>query len=54
MESFGINLGIEILIFDIDLLLYTLPLLSYTLISVYPFNLQGKTLIVGDNLENSI
>lgn len=29
MESFGINLGIEILIFDIDLLLYTLPLLSY-------------------------
>lgn len=30
MESFGINLGIEILIFDIpvDLLLYTLPLLS--------------------------
>lgn len=44
MESFGINLGIEILIFDIDLLLYTLPLLSYTLISVYPFNLQGKNL----------
>lgn len=28
MEGFGINLGIEILIFDIDLLLYTLPLLS--------------------------
>lgn len=44
MESFGINLGIEIFIFNIDFFLYIFLLLLQIFILVDLFNLQGKNL----------